>query len=58
MEVLRSGELLTDEFRPDDLVSLLDKAAVRLVGEDDLRQARHRQRVENAGDQESDDGET
>src|SRR5262245_26212288 len=50
MEILVAGELLPDQRRSDHLATLLDHAALRLVGENSARNARHHERVDEAGD--------
>ena len=55
MEIFGAGEVLADQLRADHLAVLLDQAAVRLMRKEQLRDARHRQRIGDAGDQRHDD---
>ena len=46
VEVARRGERLADDARPDDLPIALDQLAVSLVGEQDLGEAGHHERID------------
>ncbi len=60
MEVLRPGEALADQLRPDDRAVALDERAVGPSGEGDLRDAGDHERVdepdENGEHEEGDEG--
>jgi hypothetical protein len=47
--------MLADERRAHYLPVLLDEAAIRLVREDELRDAGHAERVDESGDDRHDD---
>src|SRR5437899_8338152 len=49
MEIPVAGELLADQRRSDHLATLLDHAALRLIGEDNARNPRHHQWIDEAG---------
>ena len=51
MEVKRRGEILADQRRADDAVAVADQAAVRLIGEDQLADAEHEERIKQTGDE-------
>ena len=60
MEVLVAGEVLPDECRADNMPVTFDQTALRLVRKQNLGDACHRQRINQAGDErerdEDDDG--
>src|SRR3984893_17686448 len=51
VKIFVAGERLTDQRGADNLAVLLDQAALRLPGKNDLGNAGYRQRVSQAGDQ-------
>ena len=53
MKILGVGEVLADQFGADDLAVCVDQAAIGLVREDELGDAGHAERVDEAGDERS-----
>ena len=49
MKIVVALEVLPDQGRADDGAVLLDQAAVRLTRKRDLRNAGHRERIDEAG---------
>src|SRR6266567_4918904 len=56
VEVLRAGKRLADDARADELAILLDQLAVRLVLEENLREAGDEVGIDEAEDEGRDDG--
>ena len=50
MKIFVVGEILADQLGADHLAVLLDQAAIGLMRKDELRNAGHAERVDEAGD--------